>query len=337
LGYLTLAQKDPKDPKEEFQHASLLFYLLHSSGIQREKIKFVRTMGVHPFIFVILLVCSVATFATTNRSTGGIAIIDSDPLPPMVNEEADSFLPTNEAPMLATLEKHAMLAILTPIGAQPVSFANAVPFGPQCLVALDRSKDRCHDHQGKNALDVHTLHRPPTGTSPAPNHAATRTSSDLSSELGSTIVVVSGGETTSLFARHRQQRRNKHQQRQQGRPLEQQQSPQQIRNSATNKVNHRMFILLVFVLVVWMFVICVPGNKKKKMKQKIWSSETRSTLNFISLVAMLCLCVSSIHSIIEASKALATAAAVAPSPPSSDTFGIEDVEQRACTYVEKKG
>ena len=126
-----------------------------------------------------------------------------------------------------------------------------------------------------------------------------------------------------------------------------------------------MFILFVFVLVVWVFVICVPGKKKKK-KQKIWSSEKSRTHKFVSLVAMLCLCVCPIYSIFGASKALTmeqmaqahsaqvelAAAAVAPSSPSSDTFGhygidkilcvgpgfeIEDVVQWACAYVKKRG
>ena len=244
---------------------------------------------------------------------------------------------------------------------------NTVPFGHR-LVALDRSKDQCH-HQEKNASGVHTLLRPTTGTPPAPDHAATRTLSDLLSELGSTVVVVSGGETTSLFARHRRQRRNKQQQRQHRQPPQQQQSPQQACYSAAHKVNHCVFILFGFVLlVVWVFVICVPGKKmkQKKKQKKIWSSETRSTHNFAFLIPVLFLCVFPVHSIVEASSALAmkqmdqahsaqvelVAAAVAPSSPSSDTFGhygvdkilcvgpgfeIEDVMQWACAYVKKRG
>jgi len=177
--------------------------------------------------------------------------------------------------------------------------------------------------------------------------------------LGLGVAVVPGGETTGLFAHQKQHRRNKQTKRQHRQPPQQRQSPQQTRNSAINKVNHCMFILFVFFLVVWVFVICVPGKKKKKKKQR--SSEKSSTHKFVSLVAMLCLCVSPIHNSTRASKALTmeqmaqahsaqvelAAAAVAPSPPSSDTFGHygidkilcvgPDVVQWACVYVKKRG
>jgi len=183
----------------------------------------------------------------------------------------------------------------------------------------------------------------------------------LSNELCSTVAVVPGGEITFLFARHRQQRRNKQQKGQPRRPPQQQQS----RNSATNAVNYCLLVLFVFILAVWVFIVCMPPGKKRK-KRKIWSSSGKSSthnLNFVSLIAVLFLGAPPVHSICEASNTLAmeqmaqaqatqfqlAAAPAAPSPFSSDTFGhyginnilclgpIEDVVQRACAHVKIKG
>jgi uncharacterized membrane protein YidH (DUF202 family) len=206
----------------------------------------------------------------------------------------------------------------------------------------------------KKASELHTLLCPTTGTLPAPDYVATRSSLTSSCELGSTVVVSGGETTTGLFVRHKQQKSQ--QQRQQP-------SQQRSRNSATNKVNHCVMVLFVFILVVGVFIVFMPPGKKRKKKKKICSrSEKKSLHNFNFVIAVLFLCAPPIHSRREASNALAmeqmaqaqaaqfelVAAAVAPSPPSSAAFGhygidkilclgpIEDMVQRASAHVKKK-
>ena len=181
-------------------------------------------MSAHPFLFILLIICSVATLATTagpqasrDCSTGMISAgtCISDPLPPILCEQgASSRLPPrdagHDAPIPLTLEMMEMLATLAPlapIGAKPVSFANAVP-----LMVPSAHQH----HQRKNASGMHTLLRPTTDTPDA--------STGQPSESGPTVAVIPGGETTSLNARRQHQRRNKQQKGQPRRPPQHQQS-----------------------------------------------------------------------------------------------------------------